>query len=118
MNQATTMFDRKDHAAMQQERIKKLLRSAVRREYLRTRPSFAARLFSGDMFGLSLRPDITNDQSAKFIKDAEWALFDAWVDVGHAMSAATRDYGIAHGLLPGSCEESPSTSNTHEGHTP
>lgn len=118
MSQVTTMFDRNAHEAKQQERIKKVLRSAVRREYLRTKPSFADRLFSGDLFWLSIRQDITNDQSAKFIEDAEWALFDAWVAVGRAMSMATRDYGIAHGLLPSSRAEPPIESNTHEGPTP
>lgn len=112
------MFDRQDHAAKQQERIKTMMRSAVRREYLRTRPSLVDRLFSGDFFGLSIRPDITNDQSAKFIEHAEWALFDAWVDVGHAMSMATMDYGIAHGLLPATRNEPPIQDNCHEGQTP
>lgn len=36
----------------------------------------------------SLRPDITDDQSPQFIEDAEWAVSDAWTDVGHALNAA------------------------------
>ena len=69
-------------------------RKEIRREYLKTAPSLAERLF----FGLSIRPDITNDKSQEFIKDAEWAVFDAWVDVGHAMSDSMRTYSITHGL--------------------
>jgi hypothetical protein len=87
----------------------------IRQEYLKTAPSFAERLYSGDYFGLSIRPDITSDRSSKFIEDAEWTLFDAWVDVGHALSFSVREYGIANGLRPNADEAPMIAKNNKEG---
>lgn len=67
--------------------------TTLRREYLKTRPSFADRLFAGSVLGfLSMRPDLTSDLAHHEIEDAKWSLYDAWVDVGHAMSVAMRDH--------------------------
>jgi hypothetical protein len=64
------------------------------------------RWWNGEFTGLSLRPDLTDDQSDKFINDAKWAYFDACVDVGHAMSEATREFARSARPHGGSLMES------------
>lgn len=88
------VFWRREVTAEKQARAR--LNAAIRHEYRLSRPSLAKRLMTGDLFGLSIRPDLTSDTSRQCVEDAEWALFDAWVDVGHAMSQAVRDYGKNH----------------------
>lgn len=87
-------FWRRETMAEKQARAR--LNAAIRREYQQSRPSLACRLFSGDLFGLSIRPDLTSYDSRQCIQDAEWALFDAWVDVGQVMSQAMHDFRAQH----------------------
>jgi hypothetical protein len=66
---------------------------------LTSKRGFWDRLFSGELLGLSLRPDITNNQLDKFVDDAEWAVHDSWVDVGHALSLAVRKHAASQGSI-------------------